>query len=85
MAKGKKMTTEAPKHCWIKNKQKKKKKKKWWRKTKTKPWARTKAVLHFHMPKNLIRKEIVTNIQIVMNCEEIHKNLRKGCLWFYKP
>ena len=27
MAKGKKMTTEAPKRCWIKNKQKKKKKK----------------------------------------------------------
>lgn len=27
MAKGKKMTTEAPKCCWIKNKQKKKKKK----------------------------------------------------------
>jgi len=49
-------------------------------KNKTKPWARTKAVLHFHMPKNLIRKEIVTNIQIVMNCEEIHTNLRKGCL-----
>lgn len=84
MAKGVKTATEAP--DWLPNKKEANEKNegKGERRKQTNPGLEGKQVPIFTCQRLSLETKLKTNSQILMNHEEIHSNLRKGCPQFYK-